>query len=48
MAAPNYPWRENNSFELMMDGDCFFPRLLDAMERLEAGRGRSRELVETD
>ncbi|QDO89463.1 type II toxin-antitoxin system prevent-host-death family antitoxin [Ornithinimicrobium ciconiae] len=23
-------------------------RLLDAMERLEAGRGRSRELVETD
>src|SRR5690554_6818748 len=33
MAAPTYPWREGNNFELMMDGDCFFPHLLDAMEQ---------------
>ena len=33
MAGPTYLWREGNSFELMIDGDCFFPRLLHAMEQ---------------
>lgn len=32
MAASIYPWREDNSFELMMDGDCFFPKMLQAMD----------------
>lgn len=31
MATPIYPWREGNTFELMMDGDRFFPRMLQAM-----------------
>lgn len=34
-AVPCYPWREGNSFELMVDGHCFFPQMLDAMERAQ-------------
>lgn len=31
MAGPVYPWRSNNRFELLIDGDTFFPRLMEAM-----------------
>jgi len=34
-AAPYYPWRENNRFELMVDGHCFFPQLIQAMEQAQ-------------
>jgi len=27
-----FPWRENNQFELLVDGDRFFPRMLKAIE----------------
>lgn len=32
MPGPVYPWRQNNHFELLIDGDVFFPRLIEAME----------------
>lgn len=47
MAAPTYPWRENNSFELMMDGDSFFPRLLEAMEQAHQSIDIELYLVES-
>ena len=33
MPAPIYPWRENNQFELLIDGEVFFPRIIEAMQR---------------
>ncbi|CEA06095.1 phospholipase D [Pseudomonas saudimassiliensis] len=33
MVKPIYPWREGNTFELLMDGHRFFPRMLQAMEQ---------------
>lgn len=47
MAAPNYPWRENNSFELMIDGSCFFPRVLEAMEQAHQSIDIELYLVES-
>lgn len=47
MAAPHYPWRKGNSFELMMDGDCFFPRLLEAMEQARQSIDIELYLVES-
>lgn len=28
-----FPWRPRNRFELLVDGRCFFPRMLEAIER---------------
>ncbi|BAU47384.1 phospholipase [Sulfurifustis variabilis] len=28
-----YPWREGNAFELLVDGERFYPRMLEAIER---------------
>lgn len=47
MTAPNYPWRKGNSFELMMDGHCFFPRLLEAMEQAHRSIDIELYLVES-
>ena len=33
MQAAVYPWREGNQYRLMIDGECFFPRLLEAIEQ---------------
>ncbi|MGH8486719.1 MAG: phospholipase D-like domain-containing protein, partial [Pseudomonas sp.] len=35
MAGPVFPWRENNRFELLIDGPEFFPRMLDAIEQAQ-------------
>ncbi|PAU89474.1 cardiolipin synthase B [Pseudomonas sp. WN033] len=32
MAGPIYPWRKGNTFELLVDGESFFPRMLQAMD----------------
>lgn len=32
MAGPVYSWRKNNSFELLIDGTVFFPRIIREME----------------
>ncbi|RHW19704.1 phospholipase D-like domain-containing protein [Pseudomonas jilinensis] len=32
MAGPIYPWRKSNTFELLVDGESFFPRMLQAMD----------------
>ena len=31
MAGPIFPWRSSNTFELLIDGPRFFPRMLDAI-----------------
>ncbi|HDZ55876.1 MAG TPA: phosphatidylserine/phosphatidylglycerophosphate/cardiolipin synthase family protein [Pseudomonas xinjiangensis] len=33
MSGSVYPWREANQFELMVDGEVFFPRLIEAMQQ---------------
>jgi cardiolipin synthase A/B len=33
MAGPVYPWRHDNRFRLLVDGDVFFPRLMEAMDQ---------------
>ncbi|MHC8352522.1 phospholipase D-like domain-containing protein [Pseudomonas sp. RT4P38] len=35
MAGAIFPWREGNSFELLIDGPQFFPRMLVAIARAE-------------
>ncbi|MFN3581439.1 MAG: phospholipase D-like domain-containing protein, partial [Pseudomonas sp.] len=35
MAGKTYPWRADNSFELLMDGERFFPALLDAVDQAQ-------------
>ncbi|MFA5678949.1 MAG: phosphatidylserine/phosphatidylglycerophosphate/cardiolipin synthase family protein [Pseudomonas sp.] len=47
MAAPTYPWREDNNFLLMMDGGCFFPHLLEAMEQAQQSIDIELYLVES-
>lgn len=47
MANPIYPWREGNTFELMMDGDCFFPKMLRAMEQARSSIDIQLYLVES-
>ena len=47
MAAAEYPWRAGNTFELMIDGDCFFPRLLQAMEQAQQSIDIELYLVES-
>lgn len=47
MAAAEYPWRDGNTFELMIDGDCFFPRLLQAMEQAQQSIDIELYLVES-
>ena len=47
MANPIYPWREGNTFELMMDGDCFFPQMLQAMEQARSSIDIQLYLVES-
>lgn len=47
MANPIYPWREGNTFELMMDGDCFFPKMLQAMEQARTSIDIQLYLVES-
>ena len=47
MAAPHYPWREGNTFELMMDGDRFFPRLLEDMQQARISIDIELYLVES-
>lgn len=32
MLGSIYPWRENNQFELLIDGEVFFPRIIQAMQ----------------
>jgi len=36
MAGAVYPWRGGNRFELLVDGACFFPRMLEAIATAEA------------
>ena len=31
MTLPIYPWRQDNAFELAVDGEHFFPKILDAI-----------------
>ena len=31
MTLPIYPWRQENAFELAVDGEHFFPKILDAI-----------------
>lgn len=47
MAAPIYPWRAGNSFDLMIDGDRFFPRMLQAMQQAESSIDIEMYLVES-
>ncbi len=47
MANPIYPWREGNTFELMMDGHCFFPKMLQAMEQARSSIDIQLYLVES-
>lgn len=47
MAAPTYVWREGNRFELMIDGSCFFPRLLQAMQQARQSIDIELYLVES-
>ncbi|TWH64963.1 phosphatidylserine/phosphatidylglycerophosphate/cardiolipin synthase-like enzyme [Azomonas agilis] len=32
-AGPIFPWREGNDFELLIDGDVFMPRMLEAIRQ---------------
>jgi len=32
---PRFPWRDGNQFELLVDGEVFFPRMLGAIARAE-------------
>jgi len=36
MAGAVFPWRGGNRFELLIDGACFFPRMLEAIAAAEA------------
>ncbi|MGH8352463.1 MAG: phospholipase D-like domain-containing protein [Pseudomonas sp.] len=36
MASAVFPWRGGNRFELLIDGACFFPRMLEAIASAEA------------
>jgi cardiolipin synthase A/B len=31
LLPPRFPWRDGNQFELLIDGEAFFPRMLDAI-----------------
>jgi phosphatidylserine/phosphatidylglycerophosphate/cardiolipin synthase-like enzyme len=33
MTTPIYPWRQDNQFELAVDGENFFPKILEAIEQ---------------
>jgi phosphatidylserine/phosphatidylglycerophosphate/cardiolipin synthase-like enzyme len=35
MAGAIFPWREENKFELLIDGPAFFPRMIQAIEKAE-------------
>ncbi len=35
MAGPIFPWRNDNRFELLIDGPQFFPRLLQAIDQAQ-------------
>jgi len=35
MAGAIFPWREENKFELLIDGPAFFPRMIAAIEKAE-------------
>jgi phosphatidylserine/phosphatidylglycerophosphate/cardiolipin synthase-like enzyme len=35
MAGAIFPWREENSFELLIDGPAFFPRMIAAIEQAQ-------------
>jgi phosphatidylserine/phosphatidylglycerophosphate/cardiolipin synthase-like enzyme len=35
MAGAIFPWREENTFELLIDGPAFFPRMIAAIEKAE-------------
>ncbi|WP_268797749.1 phospholipase D-like domain-containing protein [Pseudomonas huanghezhanensis] len=35
MAGSIFPWREDNAFELMIDGPAFFPRMIAAIEQAQ-------------
>lgn len=47
MAAPIYGWRSGNSFELLMDGNRFFPRILAAMQQAHTSIDIEMYLVES-
>jgi cardiolipin synthase len=32
---PHFPWREGNQFELLVDGEAFFPRMLDSIHQAQ-------------
>jgi cardiolipin synthase A/B len=32
---PRFPWRDGNQFELLVDGEVFFPRMLDAIAQAQ-------------
>jgi phosphatidylserine/phosphatidylglycerophosphate/cardiolipin synthase-like enzyme len=35
MAGAIFPWREENAFELLIDGPAFFPRMIEAIEQAQ-------------
>lgn len=46
MAGPVFPWRNDNRFELLIDGPVFFPRMLAAIERAQGQIDLELYLVE--
>lgn len=46
MAGPVFPWRNDNRFELLIDGPAFFPRMLAAIERAQGQVDLELYLVE--
>ena len=47
MTVSIYPWRANNGFELTVDGENFFPKVLDAIAQAQTSIDIEMYLVET-
>jgi len=47
MAGPIFPWRSGNTFELLIDGPQFFPRMLEAIAAAQSQVDLELYLVET-
>lgn len=47
LLPPRFPWRHGNHFELLIDGEVFFPRMLGAIARAEHSIMLEMYLVES-
>lgn len=47
MTVPIYPWRQDNRFELAVDGEVFFPKVLAAVEQAQTTIDIELYLVES-